>query len=378
MRNYRGELTECTTANLFVVRTAPCSRRRSRRACSRHTPRVPLRPRPETGIDVREECCATRTCTAQTRRSSRARPAKSCRSCEVGWTIGRSGGDRGRRRRPGPVTDPPPTLATPASMAFRRPLAGTLPRRGLLRRAFPLLPAGSPPGASAGRLRSPRLHRRTLRLCRPCCSRGAVRHVGRERALCLCTGLPVAPGTGRFRRARAAPRPRSARRGAELRQPRLETAQHLIEQIALFAAAGVGSASASARRLLRTTALLLVDVAPLVAQRAGAGDLPAQFGGARVRERFTPARRDESRLGRIQPGTGTGRGIGHRSRISLDECGAASMPWRGAMRLWTAAASRRDHRLRHAAHDRTCSSTTSGIGSPGSAEPPTRVSRSHR
>jgi branched-chain amino acid aminotransferase len=82
MRNYKGELAECTQSNLFVVRNGAA-----------------LTPPIEAGLlpGITREflfevgaraCSGTKTCSAPTRRSSPARRARWCRLS--GWTTGRS------------------------------------------------------------------------------------------------------------------------------------------------------------------------------------------------------------------------------------------------------------------------------------------------
>ena len=92
MRNYRGELAECTQSNLFVVKNGAAL-----------TPTIESGLLPgitreflfEVGADGASACAtpcsATRISSAPTKRFSPARRARSCRSCR--WTIGRL--DRG-------------------------------------------------------------------------------------------------------------------------------------------------------------------------------------------------------------------------------------------------------------------------------------------
>ena len=82
MRNYRGELTECT----HVEPVHRQERRRAdaaarRRTAARHHARVPVRHRQgDRRADARSRRCATTIYSAPTRRSSPARRARPCRS----------------------------------------------------------------------------------------------------------------------------------------------------------------------------------------------------------------------------------------------------------------------------------------------------------
>ena len=99
MRNYRGELAECSQSNLFVVRdgvalTPPLeagllegSRGRS---CSRSAGSSASRSR-------KRRCCPSRSASAPTKRSSPARRASSCPVVRVDDRVD-------RRRAAGPVT----------------------------------------------------------------------------------------------------------------------------------------------------------------------------------------------------------------------------------------------------------------------------------
>lgn len=61
MRNYRGELTECATSNLFIVSTARCSRHRLNVACCPASPgSLFSRSVGMLGWKFASKCCATR------------------------------------------------------------------------------------------------------------------------------------------------------------------------------------------------------------------------------------------------------------------------------------------------------------------------------
>ena len=57
--NYRGELTECTTANLFIVRDAAAVPHRSNPGCSRDYTGILFDVGKEVGVDVRGRCFET-------------------------------------------------------------------------------------------------------------------------------------------------------------------------------------------------------------------------------------------------------------------------------------------------------------------------------
>ena len=99
MRNYRGELAECTTVEPLhrqERRGADAAARRG--PAGRHHARVPVRDRrARSASRCASRCCTTTICSAPTKRSSPARRARSCRSSRVDdRTIGTG--------TPGPVT----------------------------------------------------------------------------------------------------------------------------------------------------------------------------------------------------------------------------------------------------------------------------------